>query len=117
MFAGKYLIDGVLGKGGMGAVYSATNQSIGRRVAIKVLVADLADRDDIKARFSLEARAAAVINHPGIVDVLDMGETEDGEPFIVMEHLEGATLKAVFKKHGIFEPCPDCPSVVVDALR
>lgn len=103
-FAGKYLIDGVLGKGGMGAVYSATNQSIGRRVAIKVLVADLADRDDIKARFSLEARAAAVINHPGIVDVLDMGETEDGEPFIVMEHLEGATLKAVFKKHGIFAP-------------
>lgn len=103
-FAGKYLIDGVLGKGGMGAVYSATNQSIGRRVAIKVLVADLADRDDIKERFSLEARAAAVINHPGIVDVLDMGETEDGEPFIVMEHLEGATLKAVFKKHGIFAP-------------
>ncbi len=103
-FADKYLIDGVLGKGGMGAVYSATNQSIGRRVAIKVLVADLADRDDIKARFSLEARAAAVINHPGIVDVLDMGETEDGEPFIVMEHLEGATLKAVFRKHGVFAP-------------
>lgn len=103
-FAGKYLIDGVLGKGGMGAVYSATNQAIGRRVAIKVLVADLADREDIKKRFALEARAAAVINHPGIVDVLDMGETGDGEPFIVMEHLEGATLKAVFKKHGIFSP-------------
>jgi serine/threonine protein kinase len=103
-FAGKYLIDGVLGKGGMGAVYSATNQSIGRRVAIKVLVADLAERDDVKKRFALEARAAAVINHPGIVDVLDMGETDDGEPFIVMEHLEGATLKAVYKKRGIFAP-------------
>ncbi len=103
-FAGKYLIDGVLGKGGMGAVYAATNQAIGRRVAIKVLVADLAERDDIKKRFALEARAAAVINHPGIVDVLDMGETGDGEPFIVMEHLEGATLKAVFKKRGIFTP-------------
>ncbi|MDX2009628.1 MAG: protein kinase [Myxococcaceae bacterium] len=103
-FAGKYLIDGVLGKGGMGAVYSATNQAIGRRVAIKVLVADLSDREDVKRRFALEARAAAVINHPGIVDVLDMGETPDGEPFIVMEHLEGATLKAVLKKHGIFSP-------------
>ncbi len=103
-FAGKYLIDGVLGKGGMGAVYSATNQAIGRRVAIKVLVADLSDREDVKRRFELEARAAAVINHPGIVDVLDMGETPGGEPFIVMEHLEGATLKAVFKKRGVFSP-------------
>lgn len=103
-FAGKYLIDGVLGKGGMGAVYSATNTSIGRRVAIKVLVADLADRDDVKERFALEAKAAGLINHPGIVDVLDMGETDDGEPFIVMEYLEGATLKAVFKKRGVFSP-------------
>lgn len=103
-FAGKYLIDGVLGKGGMGAVYSATNKAIGRRVAIKVLIADLADRDDVLKRFELEARAAAVINHPGIVDVLDMGETDDGEPFIVMEYLEGATLKAVYKKHGVFTP-------------
>lgn len=104
VFAGKYLIDGVLGKGGMGAVYSATNKAIGRRVAIKVLVADLADREDVKKRFELEARAAAVINHPGIVDVLDMGETDDAEPFIVMEYLEGATLKAVYKKHGVFSP-------------
>jgi serine/threonine-protein kinase len=103
-FAGKYLIDSVLGKGGMGAVYLATNQAIGRRVAIKVLVADLSDREDVKKRFELEARAAAVINHPGIVDVLDMGETGEGEPFIVMEYLEGATLKAVFKKYGIFSP-------------
>lgn len=103
-FAGKYLIDGVLGKGGMGAVYSATNKAIGRRVAIKVLIADLADREDVLKRFELEARAAAVINHPGIVDVLDMGETDDGEPFIVMEYLEGATLKAVYKKHGVFSP-------------
>lgn len=103
-FAGKYLIDGVLGKGGMGAVYSATNKSIGRRVAIKVLVADLADREDVKERFALEAKAAGLINHPGIVDVLDMGETSDGEPFIVMEYLEGATLKAVFKKRGVFSP-------------
>jgi len=103
-FAGKYLIDGTLGKGGMGAVYSATNQAIGRRVAIKVLIADLAEREDVKERFALEAKAAGLINHPGIVDVLDMGETSDGEPFIVMEHLDGATLKAVFKKHGVFSP-------------
>jgi serine/threonine protein kinase len=51
-FAGKYLIDGVLGKGGMGAVSLATNQAIGRRVAIKVLVVNLSDREDVKQRFA-----------------------------------------------------------------
>jgi serine/threonine-protein kinase len=104
IIGGKYRLDGMLGKGGMGSVWAATNVAIGRRVAIKVLIAEMADRDDVKQRFELEAQAAAVIGHPGIVDVLDMGETDDGEPFIVMEHLEGATLKAVFKRLGVFTP-------------
>jgi len=101
VFADKYRIDGVLGKGGMGVVYAATNLAVGRRVAIKVMEAGDADPDtrhDLLRRFKLEAQAAAVIDHPGIVDVLDMGETEDGSPYIVMEFLEGATLKAVLKQ-------------------
>lgn len=98
LIAGKYQLEGLLGQGGMGAVYQATNLAIARRVAIKVLHASLLDRDDVRRRFELEARAAAVINHPGIVDVLDMGETEDGDPFIVMEHLEGQTLRALAKE-------------------
>ncbi len=118
IIAGKYRVDGLLGKGGMGSVFQATNTAIGRRVAIKVLAANVADRDDVKQRFELEARAAAVIGHPGIVDVLDMGETEEGEPFIVMEYLEGATLKGVFKRIGGFTPAQAaaviCP--VLDAL-
>ncbi len=104
VIAGKYRVDGMLGKGGMGAVFIATNTAIGRKVAIKLLFAAISDREDVKRRFELEAQAAAMISHPGIVDVLDMGETDEGEPFIVMEYLEGATLKGVFKRLGAFSP-------------
>jgi len=98
IIAGKYELEGLLGEGGMGAVYQATNLAIGRRVAIKILNAAVANREDVRRRFELEAKAAAVISHPGIVDVLDMGHTEEGEPFIVMEHLEGATLRTMVKE-------------------
>lgn len=104
VIADKYELEGLLGEGGMGAVYQATNLAIGRRVAIKILHAAVADRDDVRQRFELEARAAAVISHPGIVDVLDMGQTADGEPFIVMEHLEGVTLRSIVKELKALTP-------------
>ena len=96
--AGKYELEGVLGRGGMGAVYLATHVGIGRRVAVKVLHASLLDREDVRKRFELEARAASVIEHPGLVDVFDLGETDDGDPFIVMEYLEGASLRTLSKQ-------------------
>jgi serine/threonine protein kinase len=107
IFAEKYRVDGVLGKGGMGVVYAATNLAVGRRVAIKVMDTGDADdetRADLLHRFRLEAQAAALIEHPGIVDVLDMGETAQGAPFIVMEFLEGATLKATLKQLKVMTP-------------
>ncbi len=118
VIAGKYVLRSLLGTGGVGAVYAATNTAVGRRVAIKFLGADVAEREDVKKRFELEARAAAVIDHPGIVDVLDMGETENGEPFIVMEHLQGATLRSVFKALGPFSPGQATAAMapVLDAL-
>jgi eukaryotic-like serine/threonine-protein kinase len=102
-FAGKYRIDGVLGRGGMGSVFAATNLSVGRRVAIKVMDTSNVDegqRAGLLHRFKLEAQAASLIDHPGIADVIDMGETQEGAPFMVMEFLEGATLKAVQKVLG-----------------
>jgi serine/threonine protein kinase len=66
--------------------------------------ADAETRRDLLQRFRLEARAAAVIDHPGIVDVLDMEETDDRSPFIVMEFLEGATLKATLKQLEVLTP-------------
>jgi tRNA A-37 threonylcarbamoyl transferase component Bud32 len=119
VIAGKYSIEGLLGEGGMGAVYRATNIAIGRRVAIKVLGADVVDREDARKRFELEARAAAVIDHPGIVDVLDMGQVATGEPYIVMEHLEGGTLRAVAREVNGLRPnqVVAVMSPVLDALQ
>lgn len=122
VFADKYRIDGVLGRGGMGSVYAATNLSVGRRVAIKVMDTGNVDpetREQLVHRFRLEAQAAALIDHPGIVDVLDMGETADGSPFIVMEWLEGATLKAVGKQLGTLTPGQALAVIapVLDALH
>jgi serine/threonine-protein kinase len=92
MLAGKYRVEQQLGEGGMGAVFLAENTDIGRKVAIKVLHADFAQNEQLLTRFRLEARAAAAIGHPGIVDILDMGTTADGSAFIVMERLDGETL-------------------------
>jgi eukaryotic-like serine/threonine-protein kinase len=100
IIAGKYRVVGTLGQGGMGSVYEAINDAIGKRVAIKLLDASLADHPEFARRFELEAKAAALIDHPGIVDVLDSGQTDDGVPFIVMEHLHGITVRTLSKTDG-----------------
>jgi serine/threonine-protein kinase len=104
LLGGKYRVERTLGVGGMGAVYQALHTEIGRKCAVKVLNKDLADNPEFLARFRMEARAAAMIGHPGIVDVLDMGTSDDGAPFIVMEYLEGETLSARIKRLGQLPP-------------
>ena len=71
---GNYVIRAKLGEGGMGAVYMGENPSIGKKVAIKVLLEELASKDDIVERFFNEARVVIAIGHPNIIDVLDMGK-------------------------------------------
>jgi serine/threonine-protein kinase len=100
LIAGKYRIVGTLGQGGMGSVYEAVNDAVGKRVAVKLLNANLADNPEFGRRFELEARAAALLNHPGIVDVLDFGRDADGSPYIVMEHLQGLTVRALQRAVG-----------------
>ncbi|HEX7842061.1 MAG TPA: serine/threonine-protein kinase, partial [Kofleriaceae bacterium] len=76
----------------MGAVYAGEHALLGRPAAIKVLLPELSQKQDVVMRFFNEARAATAIRHPGIIEIYDFGWTPDGAAFIVMEHLEGETL-------------------------
>lgn len=85
-----YTVHRLLGKGGMAAVYLATQNSLGREVAIKVLL-DNSDEQFIQ-RFISEARIIATLNHPRVITVYDVAQMEDGRPYIVMEYLSGGDL-------------------------
>jgi eukaryotic-like serine/threonine-protein kinase len=87
----RYRLGERLADGGMGSVYRAVDESLGRPVAVKVLRRELADDPAFLERFRREARAAAALSHPGVAGVYDYGEL-GGQPFIVMELVEGETL-------------------------
>jgi len=91
VLSGKYQLDSLLGEGGMGSVWRATNLLLELPVAIKLIRSDL-DRGSFRARLQIEARSAAKLGHPAIVRVFDVGQSELGDPFIVMELLQGETL-------------------------
>jgi serine/threonine protein kinase len=92
---GNYRVSKLLGEGGMGVVYLAQHPIIGRKVAIKLLHAVLARDQDIVSRFFNEARAIHMIAHENIVEILDFGQTTDGQPYFIMEFLEGEALSDV----------------------
>jgi serine/threonine-protein kinase len=102
LFAGRYRVTRKLGGGGMADVYLAEDQELGRRVAIKVLHARYAHDEQFVERFRREATHAAGLSHPNIVSIYDRGET-NGSYFIVMECVEGRTLKELIRSRG---PCP-----------
>ena len=90
--AERYEIDHRLGHGGMATVYCARDLKLDRTVAIKVLADNFAGDDEVRKRFSREARLAARLDHPNVVQVFDVGEEEEDRPFIVMEHVDGGTV-------------------------
>jgi serine/threonine protein kinase len=91
LLGNRYRLGERIAAGGMGAVYRAVDESLGRQVAVKVLRRELADDPTFLERFRREARAAAGLSHPGVAGVYDYGEL-GGQPFIVMELVEGETL-------------------------
>ncbi len=99
---GKYQVEKVLGRGGMGTVYQALDPIIHRRVAVKTMIPDLAEAPDLRARFLREAQAAGGLRHRNIVTVYDLGE-DNGQPYIAMEFIEGSDLEHVIQNR---EPYP-----------
>ena len=104
LVSGKYRLLRLLGSGGMGSVWAARNELTDRDFAVKFLKADLAKNKEALHRFFLEARACGQIKHPAIVDVYDMGQAEDGSPFLVMELLEGEGFEQRLARCGTFAP-------------
>lgn len=96
---GRYLIDRLVGTGGMARVYKATDETLGRAVAIKLLNARHAHDEAFVERFMREASAAAKLNHPNIVQVYDRGEAENSY-YIAMEYVDGVTLKDLIRSRG-----------------
>ena len=110
LLASRYLLEKRLGRGAMGQVYLARDQNLmTRRVAVKTVRPDILNDEDLQdgeaiARFEREARAAASIRHPNVVDVTDFGKTGDGVFFLVMEYVEGETLYQLLRREGTISP-------------
>jgi eukaryotic-like serine/threonine-protein kinase len=104
LISGKYRLARLLGAGGMGSVWAARNELTDRDFAIKFLHPKLADNKEALQRFFLEARACGQIKHPAVVDVYDMGQAEDGSPYLVMELLEGEGFDQRLGRAGCFRP-------------
>jgi len=94
-----YQIVNLIGEGGMGEVYLANDTTLGRRVALKVLPPFVSKDPERLRRFTQEARAASRLSHPNVCVVHEIGETDDGRPFIAMEYVEGVTLRQRMRDH------------------
>ncbi len=93
MIDGRYVLADLLGSGGMAEVYLAHDEVLDRNVALKVLGERYAESEEFVERFKREARSAASLSHPNIVQIFDQGRAEDGTYYIAMEYVPGGTLK------------------------
>jgi serine/threonine-protein kinase len=97
---GRYEVESVIGEGGMGSVYCVRHRALEKRFALKVMRADLATEGELAARFIQEAKAAAAIGHPNIVQITDFGQLPTRAPYFVMELLDGTPLSKLIRKGG-----------------
>ena len=110
----RYEIQRLIGEGGMANVYLAKDTILDRKVAVKVLRGDLAGDEKFVRRFQREALSASSLSHPNIVEIYDVGEDE-GNFYIVMEYIEGKTLKQLIKKRGVLS-LPETMDIMLQLL-
>lgn len=116
VLAGKYRIEQKLGEGGMGVVYAATHLALDQPVAIKLLRTEMASHPEVAERFQREARAAAMIKSEHVARVLDVSTLDSGEPYMVMEYLEGRDLEKTLEEDGPLTVAR-AASVIVEACH
>ena len=110
----RYEIERLIGEGGMANVYLARDTILDRKVAVKVLRGDLAGDEKFVRRFQREALSASSLSHPNIVEIYDVGE-DNGNFYIVMEYIEGKTLKQLIKKRGVLS-LPETMDIMLQLL-
>ncbi|HEX5376672.1 MAG TPA: protein kinase [Solirubrobacterales bacterium] len=103
VLSGRYRLEAKLGSGGMSTVYLASDQTLDRSVAVKVMHREMSEQADQLERFRQEARSVAKLSHPNVVSVIDAGE-DGGHPYIVFEYVEGETLKQRIARDGALPP-------------
>ena len=96
----SYRITRLIGIGGMGAIYEATQVGAGKRVAIKMMAKELAEHPEALARFRREVQVTTELAHPNIIEVVDVGTSPTGVPYLVMEYLDGEDLEARLEREG-----------------
>jgi serine/threonine-protein kinase len=99
--AGRYVIEGLLGEGGMARVYGARHKLVDRPCAVKIMNPMHAADSTVRERFRREAKSAQAIAHPNVIEIFDQGETDEGTPYMVMERLDGQTLSALIDEGPI----------------
>ena len=116
LLGGKYRLVRLLGAGGMGEVYEAQHEIIGRRFAIKFLHPQLASNTEVVARFQREAQAAGGLENENIAAVVDAGTADDGAPYLVMEYLDGEDLAHLLVRGGAL-PLARAVFIMIQACR
>src|SRR3954471_7733584 len=102
VLAGTYRLTRLIAEGGMGTVYEAVQVRLNRRFAVKLLTRESAGNPEALARFRREAEVTAKLAHPHIVQVADFGATDEGDPYLIMEYLDGEDLEQRLRRVGRF---------------
>src|ERR671923_695409 len=95
----NYRVESLIGRGGMGVVYRATDLSLERPVALKLIAPELAEDQRFRTRFLREPRLAASLDHPNVIPIYEAGE-RDGQLYLAMRYVEGSDLKTILEREG-----------------